>query len=169
MIYALFLLPILFVSTPSPIHTAAASNSVRKPYACQFFTNESAMKIIGGKVRAADEGMSEEEKVKKWKCTFTAETGGDGPKVYFMLMRSTSETAAKEDFEVIRESNKNHAGFEEWPGVGDEAVVHTDGSNFQFVMIRKGANTVRIKVNPAKGISFENLKSVAASLVPRLN
>lgn len=169
MLHALFLLTVLFVSNPLPNDTTIVANAMQKPHACQFFTNENAAKIIGGKVRADDEGMIDDEKTKKWKCTFSAAAGGNGPKVYFMLMRSSLETAAKDEFEVIGESNKNHAGFEEWPGTGDEAVVHTDGSNFQFVMIRKGAITIRVKVNPARGVSLENLKTVAASLVPRMN
>ncbi|MBL8122691.1 MAG: hypothetical protein KIT61_07415 [Pyrinomonadaceae bacterium] len=139
-----------------------------KPVACQFFTNDNAKKIIGEDVRGVDGDEATPDGGRKWTCTFTAVSSEDGPKVFFMLMRNSSEDAAKRLFEEIRQSNKNHTGFEEWPGVGDEAITHTDGSNFQFLMIRKGLKTIRLKVNPAKGVSMADVKTIASSLASRL-
>lgn len=150
---------------------SAIESSRFKPAACDFFSYENATKIIGGKVRGEDGGMTEDETGRAWRCTFVSANENSAetyPKLYFMLQRSKAEADARAAFEAVRVSDKKHAGFEDWPDVGDEAVAHTDGKGFQLVMIRKGANTIRLKVNPVNGASFDVVKEVAASLVPKM-
>lgn len=165
----LFIL-IAFFLTPTPfIADSFEASTMRKSVACDFFVYENAQKILGKKVRAEDGEMSDESEGRFWRCTFTGPTEADrAPKLHFVLIRSVSDDAAKQAFEVIRDSNKNKAGFEEWPGVADEAIVHSDGKNFQFVMVRKAAKTIRMKVNPANGVSLDEVKNVAASLALKL-
>ncbi len=141
-----------------------------KSVACDFFTHDNAIKVLGGKATGADTGMTDTAEGRKWGCTFTASDRGETPpKLYFMLVKSPSDEVAKRAFDTVRQSNKSHAGFEEWPGIGDEAVVHTDGKNFQFVMVRKGVKTIRVKVNPAEGVSMDTLKSAVTSIIPKLS
>lgn len=166
--YILTLITLLFASTAPLTDYVEASKKLRKPVACRFFTNENAMKILGSDVRGTDSEMTEDGNVRKWSCTFTSASGENGPKIYFLIVRDTSADAAKKAFQDIRQSNKDHAGFEEWSGVVDEAIVHSDDPNFQFVMVRKGAKTVRIKVNPANGVSLNDVKTVAQELAGRL-
>ncbi len=151
---------IAFVTGDQP----ALSELSSKPAACHFFTYENAAKIIGQKAKGIDGDEAVADGGRQWSCTFTAASGEGGPRIYFLLIRNSSEEAARQAFYEIRQSNKNHAGFEDWPGIGDEAIVQTDGTNFQFVMIRKGAKTIRLKVNPSAGVSFDDVKTVAASL-----
>ena len=139
-----------------------------KSVACDFFTYDNAQKLIG-RATGADDGMQDVAEGRKWGCTFTASDKGEkGPKLYFVLYKATSEDVAKQSFETVRQSNKKHNGFEEWPGVGDEAVVHSDAPNFHFVMVRKGVKTIRVKINPAEGVSLEELKNVARLLTAKL-
>ena len=140
---------------------------LRKPAGCDFFTKQNAIKILGGDLTWSGTDFTEKDP-KEWKCTFVSKLDESGPKLYFGLTRHSTEQGAKEAFESIRLSNKNHAGFEEWRGVGDEAVIHTDGVNFQFVMVRKGNRTVRMKVSQAGSVSLENVKAVAEELVTRM-
>ncbi|MGQ0540614.1 MAG: hypothetical protein ACT4O9_02035 [Blastocatellia bacterium] len=166
--YILTMIAFLFVSTAPLTDSAEASNKLRKPVACRFFTNDNAMKILGREVRGTDGEMTEDGNGRTWSCTFSPASGEKGPKIYFIILRGTSEEAARKVFQDIRQSNKDHAGFEEWPGVADEAIVHSDDPNFHLVMARKGAKTIRVKVNPATGISLNDVKSVAEEMARKL-
>jgi hypothetical protein len=167
MSYLLCLFALLYVSVPLNMESNAMATTAVKPVACQFFTLANAEKLIGGKVVGQDDEHATDDGGQRWGCTF-APAAADGPKIYFLVLRNKSEGVAKEQFDKIRQSNKNHAGFEEWPGVADEAVFHSDGTGFHFVMIRKNTGTIRIKVNPAKGVSLDDLKTVAASLAAKM-
>jgi hypothetical protein len=170
--YVLLLVALFFAFATPHLETAEASSVLRKPVACHFFTYTNAEKILGKKVSAEDGGMTNNESGRFWKCVFSAAiTDGKSskvPKLYFVLIQSPSEDAAKRAFGEIRRSNKTHAGFAEWPGIADEAVVHSDGPNFHFIMVRKGAKTFRVKVNPANGVSLDEMKTVAVSLSMKL-
>ena len=161
------LLFVYFVSAAA-INEHGPVTSAAKPVACHFFSYENAEKLLGQKVTASDGEESKADGGQKWTCTFTTAAGENGPRLFFAIFRDGTEEAAKSEFQKVRLSNQTHAGFEEWPGVADEAVVHNDGKNFQFVMLRKGVKTLRIKVGNSNGVSFDELKSVAASLAAKL-
>jgi len=156
---------ILFIAAISPDNSSLI---VRKPAGCDFFTRQNAVKILGTDVTWTGTDSTESEP-KKWSCTFVSKESADGPKVYFGLHRFTDADKAREEFDAIVESNKNHAGFERWNGPGDDALVHTDGANFQFVMVRKGIRSFRIKVNASGTTSLENVKLVAEDLVRKMD
>jgi len=159
----------LFSASGSSPAQAAPTVAVAKPVACRFFGSDYALKIIGQKIRSIEEEMVENDQGKVWTCAFTAASGmADAPKVFFRIMHSTSEDLAKQDFDAVRQSNKNHVGFEEWHDIADEAVLHSDSPNFHFVMIRKGNRTIRMKINPAHGVSQDVVKAVAMALETRL-
>jgi len=149
---------------------AANETTAIKSVACDFFGPENAAKILGVKFRGEDAGMTEDADGRSWRCTFLRpdEAEKAGPKIYFVMIKNTSEDAAIRVFESVRASNRKHKGFSEWPGIGDEAVVHTDSPNFHFLMVRKGVKTIRIKVNPADGISLDQLKVITASIAGKL-
>ena len=166
----LLIIALIFTTLTVSAHPDAAAASVAKPAACHYFGYENAAKLLGTEVSADDGGMTEDAAGRTWKCNFypADKAAKDGPKLYFMLAKSSSADTAKGAFEAVRESNKKHKGFEEWPGVGDEAVVQTDVANFHFVMVRKGANSIRIKVNPARGVSLDAVKNAAEMLVAKM-
>lgn len=154
-------------SAPEP-STAETVTTARKPIACQFFTPELAAKLLGQKPRGVDDEIATDDGGREWRCTFSSASDESEPKIHFLLIKSPSEDAAKRAFEEIRSSNRDHKGFEEWPGVSDEAIVHSDGQGFHFVMIRKGVKTIRIKVNPIKDVPLDHVKRVAAALAMKL-
>ena len=139
---------------------------VAKPYACHYFGYGNAEKLLGPKLTTVDSEEGKEDGSHRWNCTFTSENG-EG-KIFFALFKDVTDEAARAEFQRIRESNKNHTGFEDWSGVGDEAIVHTDGKSFQFLMVRKGAVSFRIKMNPIKGTPVEDVKRIAAALSEKL-
>lgn len=145
----------------TPVETSAV-----KPHACSFFTYANAEKLLGQKVTGADTEENKADGGQRWNCTFTADSG-EG-KIYFALFKDPTEEAARNEFQKIRTSNQKHKGFEDWPEIGDEAIVHTDGQTFQFIMVRKGTRTIRIKLNPMGGASLDDVKAVATSLAAKL-
>lgn len=167
MILAL-ILTTLFTGAPG-VNSTMVEPAAFKSVACDFLTHDNAMKILGRQSIGTDGGMTEDPEGRKWRCTFApADAAANSPKLHFMIMKSPGEDVAKQSFDAIRQSNKKLAGFEEWPGIGDEALVHSDGKNFQFVMVRKGVKSIRIKVNPADRVSLETVKAVASSLVTKM-
>jgi hypothetical protein len=158
----------ILLITACVFQDTAVESAAAKPVACHFFSYANAEKLLGQNITGADSDEKSENGSRRWGCTFSTASGEAGPRLFFLLIKDASEETARTEFEKIRVSNKKHAGFEEWPGVGDEAVVHTDGQNFQFLMVRKGANTIRVKVHPSKGVSLDELKAIIASLVTKL-
>jgi len=139
----------------------------RKPAGCDFFTKANAVKIIGTDVTWTGTDSTANEP-RKWTCTFVSKDAVEGPKLHFVLHRFTSTEAVRDEFDSVVSSNKNLAGFERWDGIGDDALVHTDGANFQLIMVRKGIRSFRIKVNPAGSTSLENVKLVAQDLIKKM-
>ena len=156
---------ILFIASLTP----ESSNLLfRKPAGCDFFSRQNAEKILTTEVSWTGTDATEGEP-KKWTCTFIPKQNSEGPKLYFGLHRFTTVENARGEFEAIVASNKGHKGFEKLEGIGDDAIVHTDGSNFQLVIVRKGVRSFRIKVNPAGSTSIESVKAVAEDLVRKLD
>ena len=160
----LTLLFFAFVFAENPI---GSHPGFRKPAGCDFFTKANAVKIIGTDVTwTGTESTANEPR--KWTCTFTSKDAAERPKLHFVLNRFIDAESAREEFDSVVNSNKNLAGFERWVGIGDDALVHTDGANFQFVMVRKGIRSFRIKVNPTGSTSLEDVKLVAQDLVKKM-
>ncbi len=160
---------ILFISLISAAYfpeTPGRSAAASKPFACSFFTQISAEKLLGEKAIGVDDEVNKADGSQQWKCTFTGESGKG--KIHFGLFKDATEEAARAEFQKVRLSNQKHEGFEDWPGIGDEAVAHTDGQSFQFVMVRKGTRTIRIKLNPINGTTLNDVKTVASLLVGKL-
>lgn len=156
----------VFVSAGVSTTEATARPGMVKPVACHFFGYQNAEKLLGQKVTGTDGFEEKAGSSKQWTCTFTA-ASGEG-KLYFGLFKDSSEEAARNVFRGVRSSNQKHKGFEDWPGVGDEALVHSDGKTFQFVMVRKGTRTIRIKLNPLSEATLDDVKAVAVALVGKL-
>lgn len=159
------MLTILLFITLFSLDTSTAA--IWKPVGCDFFTKANAVKILNTEVTWTGTDATANEP-RKWTCTFVSKDAKAGPNLYFGLHRFTTAEAVREEFDGVALSNKNHAGFERWQGVGDDAIVHTDIANFHFVMVRKGIRSFRIKVNPATGTSLEDVKLVAQDLVKQM-
>ncbi|MFT3743245.1 MAG: hypothetical protein QM785_03020 [Pyrinomonadaceae bacterium] len=138
--------------------------------ACDFYGPDNAAKLLGPKFRGEDGGMTEDAEGKKWRCTFmpTGDLSARSPKIHIMVMSSPSVEVALQAFADVRRSNSKMPGWQEWNGVGDEAIVHGDGENFHLIMVRKGTKSFRIKANPAVGVSLEESKTIARSLADKL-
>lgn len=150
--------------------TAVEPTAAYKSMACDFFGPDNAAKLLGTKFRGEDGGMSEDSEGRKWKCTFmrTGDVAEKSPKIHFMIISSPSIDVSKQVFNGVRTSNQKLPGWQEWPGVGDEAIVHSDVPNFYLIMVRSGTKTIRIKANPAAGVSLDESKNIAVALAATL-
>ena len=155
---------LLFIAMFSPDMSPA---TLWKPAGCDFFTKANAVKILGSDVTWTGTESTVKEP-REWTCTFIPKDSAAGTNLYFGLRRFSTAESARKEFDAIVMSNKNHAGFKRWSGVGDDAIVHTDGANFHLVVVRKGIGSFRIKVNPAGSTSLEDVKLVAEDLVEKI-
>lgn len=160
--YIFLLIPMFFSMGGQLPAQSEGPAALSIPNACRFFGKDYALKMAGRSVKAMEESSGKNADGSFSKCKMT--TDAAGPTIHFMLEESSDEEIAKKNFEAVRQSNKDHKGFEDWPDVGDEAITHTDGTGFQLVMIRKGPKTIRLKVNPIGKISFDVTKAVAMAL-----
>lgn len=146
------------------------TRSDEKAEECQYLTLAEAEKILGARVELVSNSWTYTTDANKFDCAYRAvekdKASGKEINLFFRLEESTTEDQAKQIYESIWESNKNHAGIEPLSGIGDEAYAHSDKPNFHFVFARKGKFTLRMKVNKAvAATSPEALKAFAKRVV----
>lgn len=150
--------------------TASITTTVTdtKPVVADIFTKADAEKMLGEPAQQTD------NKIDGNIChsTYTAKKAdaksGKTGNVYFMYELHEGEDAAHEVYKDIMTANEAN-GIQPLEGLGDEAYFHTDGENFLFIMARKGAKTIRIKVNKiTTHTSTEGFHAAAKNIVARL-
>lgn len=116
----------------------------------KYFTHADAEKILGEPVHSTDSNVSRGNKVLIYKRTYSAnDTDVVSNKLgalYVMLEGYVWVDSAKSRYSFVIEANRPH-GIEELTGVGDEAYFHSDGTNFLFIMARRGGILLTMKVN----------------------
>jgi hypothetical protein len=132
-----------------------------------------AEKILGQRAELKETSSGRKAGALRYECSFTAMT--PDPKtnavgnLYYMLIRFDSEQAAKKDFSDLVASNAQQAGQSKLNDIGDEAWFHSDGQNFNLIVVRKGANELRLKINKITSFTSEDrLKSVAKELAQKM-
>jgi hypothetical protein len=126
-------------STPS-------KNKLESATLVKLFTKADAEQILGGPVTISDSTMSAQMNIEAYKSAYSLVSNPES--VVHFLVESYSHVAdATTKYSFIKASNEGKPGFEEYKGVKDEGYFHSDGTNFAFTMIRKGANVASIKVN----------------------
>jgi len=149
----------------------AATSTFFSPAA--LFTKTDAEKIMGETAFLEDSATSVVNGVLQFKSTHTA--SADDPKsgkrgnVYFMFERYMQASGAHDVYSTFKTGNQSSEGFRELDGMGDEAYFHSDGTNFLFIIVRKGQNMFRIKVNKITSTtSLDEFNRVAKNITARL-
>ena len=105
----------------------------------------------------------------EYKCDYTALAKDPATdklgKLYFMDEVYKTAAAAHDAYVFIYNGNSSHAGFQPVQGLGDEAYYHTDGNNFYFYLVRKGAKMFRMKLNKVTSHSSEEAFKKAGRLI----
>ncbi|MFT3823145.1 MAG: hypothetical protein QM731_04460 [Chitinophagaceae bacterium] len=157
MYYSFMLLTaFFFLGKPAVVDV---SDSYRGGVVCM--TQESAEKILGQKVQVTENTTVKGEGVTKYNCTYRAVTAdgasGKTGNLYFSLEVYDTPSHAAQAYSVVKTSNQAHQGFQQVKDAGDEAYVQADGSNFYFMMARKGTRIMKMKVNKVTSKSSWNV------------
>jgi hypothetical protein len=138
-----------------------------------LFTITDAEKVLGEHAHLTDSISYTRDGISIYKSSYTADsqdkkTGKLGI-VYFMAEIYPAVSAAATVYNDIRLGNKDHEGFKDIKGLGDEAYFHSDDENFLFVLVRKGAKMFRLKVNKTTSkTSLEEFNSVSEKITSAL-
>ena len=134
----------------------------------RFLTLADAEKIMGEPMHVIDTATIIGAESLTYQCSYKANEVDPKTQVtgaiYFLLQSYNELSGAQERYAFIKKANEDH-GIKELSDLGDEAYFHTDGSNFYFVMVRKGVNVFNIKVNKITSTtSLEAFNEVARQI-----
>jgi hypothetical protein len=137
-----------------------------------LFTYADAIAILGEPGHLKDSSSFKTKEVFIYKLSFIAESpdelSGKTGIIYYMIEEYTKSSTAQKKYAEIYEGNKNH-GVKVLTGVGDEAYFHTDNENFYFILARKGARMIRMKVNKVTSkTSLEKFNAVGERIAAAL-
>ena len=141
---------IAFLSTDTI--SATRSSAQIKPFLERdYFSKSDAELILGEKASLSDSSSAIKKDTLEIKRAYTAnavdlKTGKTGV-IYFMIEEYSKESSAKEAYHFFKTANEKHEGVRTVYNMGDEAYFHSDGTNFYFVLVRKGKIMFRMKVN----------------------
>jgi hypothetical protein len=122
-----------------------------------------AEKILGLPARQTESETFTKDDVLQHKCSWKATQEDLNSNLYYLDEHYNNAESAHKVFEDIVVSNRNNPG-QTRPDIGDEAWLHSDGTNFCLLMVRKGNKIIRMKVNKlTKETSVEEMKRIAAA------
>jgi len=162
-----------------PVLTGAAVTSTNHDYVqtltnpAHLFTKADAEKILGEPAQLDDSATIINKDAVQYKSSYIANAKdpktGKTRGIYYLFERYNNATTAHEVFTTFKEGNQNSEGFSILHEMGDEAYFHSDGENFHFIIVRKGKNMFRLKVNKITGsTSLDELKRVAKNITAQL-
>ncbi len=128
-----------------------------------------AEQILGQRAHLSDSSHTAGVVILSWNLVYTADSAdektGKTGNVYFMYEEYETIEDAQRTYADIKTGNEKHEGFKVLQGMGDEAYFHSDGENFMFILVRKGAKMLRMKVNKVTGkTSPDAFNAVAARI-----
>ena len=138
----------------------------------KLFIKADADKIMGQPTHLADSSSKVEMLMSSYLCGYKTDvkdsnTGKTGV-VYFLFERYQKIPDARKKYADIMMAHIPH-GIEDISDLGDEAYYHTDGTNFYFIMVRKGKNVFNIKVNKiTSATSLNEFKKTANRIAASL-
>ena len=143
-----------FLSCPANV---VNTQFAAKPEPCKFLTPSDAEKILGQPVRLIESISEIEGNVRKTACVYTGiskeRAGGKEVNLYFSLEMKEENRTVEEARQIFNSTytkiNEPSLSVEVLNGIGDEAFSISNPGNFHFIMVRKGENIFRIKLNKA--------------------
>lgn len=132
-----------------------------------------AERILGERAVLRDSASTIEGQATRYRCTYGAVDSNRDRKrrrvVYFLFEEYPNVTAAHEVYTRIKVANQDHEGIETLQGVGDEAYFHSDGTNFYYMMARKGWRGFRIKATKISSTtSYEEFNKIGRRIASEI-
>ncbi|HEY9839827.1 MAG: hypothetical protein ACAI44_12875 [Candidatus Sericytochromatia bacterium] len=116
-----------------------------------ILTLAQAESILGENARLSESTAFMENAVRTYSSVYIANgpdrVSGNTGALYFMYEEYPDVATAVAGYTGIWDGNKAHEGIQQLANIGDQAYFHSDGSNFLFVLARKGTRMIRLKVN----------------------
>ena len=137
------------------LHGHVQESSKANPSALgSLFTLSEAEKILGEPAYLCSYKASKTDSA-------TAKTGA----IYFLIEQFAQVTSAQEKYSFIKKANEGHDGIKVLNDYGDEAYYHSDGENFYFIMVRRGAKVFNMKVNKiTTNTSLDQFNAIARQI-----
>lgn len=177
---SIYLLPVIFccISFPgskragSHTHAIIPDRSWHHPFKDPI-TLQQAEEILGEPARLTDKKVATVNGITTYSYAFKAISGetspGKGHALYFALERYPDADRSARDFAVIKTSNQTHPGFNVLSDVGDEGFVQTDRKNFYFMMVRRNASIMKLKLSKISDkTSFEVFQNTGKKISQRI-
>lgn len=139
----------------------------------KLFTLADAEQILGEQTHRTDSSVTSNDSATRYHLTFMANDtdaiSGNLGAIYYMGEQYRRIGVAKEKYLSIKNANADHTGVETLPGVGDEAYFHSDGTNFLFIIARKGQFVLTMKLNKTTSKSSRTeFERVAREIVKKM-
>ncbi len=129
--------------------------------------------VLGQTAILSESSSSNKHGVIQSRCTYTA-TESDvvtrkHGNLYYMIERFNGAGECEKAYENIVKFNDGATGLTLLHSIGDEALLHTDSSNFALIVARKENKMLRIKVNKlTNNTSLSKLKVLSARLLSQM-
>jgi len=128
-----------------------------------LITKSDAEKILGQPANLINNSVEQKRIVTIYKCTYRILSDPDTnttSNLYYLFEEYTNIASAKKIYTDIVAGNTT-SGIKEINSIGDEGFLHTDGKNFDLIIVRKQNKIIRIKINKiTKTTSREQLQDV---------
>ena len=136
-------------------------------------SREEAEKILGRPAHLVMSQSETKDNIRKYRCTYAADekeiAGVQGSNLYILFEEYDRIVAAEESFKYLLSQNQGMPGLFTLPDLGDEAIIQTDNTNFQMILVRKSDKIIRMKVNrTTSSTSVNELKRVAKKITDLL-
>lgn len=129
--------------------------------------------VLGHAATLTESSSIKKNGIRRSRCTYSA-TSRDSVtqklgNVYYLFERFEGVDECAKAYHGILTSNDNLPGFTVLKSIGDEALFHTDNTNFALIVARKKNRMLRIKINKLTSTtSLPELKNISAKLINRL-
>lgn len=139
----------------------------------RLFTEADAEKILGTPSHLSNSSTKQEADALTYRCKYEADTkdriSQKTGTIYFLFEDFHLARLAQKKYKEIKNANE-HLGIEVLANLGEEAYYHSDGTNFYFIMVRKGAKVFNLKVNKITSTTnLEAFKRTAKKIANSVN
>lgn len=159
---------LLLLVTLLILHTGNAQQ--RQPGALACLSKNRAETILGQPATLTENAAGKKHHVDRYTCTYTAVSRDARHKLgnlYYVAEAYLTPEDAHRALAAITSANRDMPGWKKFSDGVDEGVSHTDGTNFQLVIVRKGNKLVRLKINQVTDFTkpIDSLQSIARTII----
>lgn len=159
---------LLFLVTLLILNSGSAQNPKSAKPAC--LPKNKAEIILGQPATLTESAVGKKNHVARYSCTYTAisrDAEQNLANLYYVAESYLSPEDAHQALAAITSANEHMPGWKKFSAGVDEGVSHTDGKNFQLVIVRKGNKMVRLKINKLTTFTkpVDSLQSIAGIII----